>query len=439
MDNSWDAQSDWVKRVDKQLKFQRFLDPDWLAEVATTRDTELRCHRIALTYSKYAAFLDTWLFGEESYWYRQLYREREPKPAPPTNANWFHFSTWAALTVSRNIGSIAAPQRFDNWPNVLRHAIAPYVVRARGTDHQLVSQALAGAQLKIFLNTCLAFMDFCVPGRPENKTLIPDAPMRQMAFRAFQDYQKARDSTGEVRERYILLANILSTIVEQSLIDRQLAAVVAAVPNRLTEVAEGRIGQLMERLLGVQRQVTEFSVASQLAPARDVATTIWARLLTDQVFVMSLPGEMLRVGRDVPPLKRNDPFYQRSLRRPENFTADIDQNRELYSDMAFLRDLIVRFDRTIADGRGSGARDWRRYDERMNWAVTLLRSRQQDTTIFWPPYSEEDEKRIRKGRSPRRSGDAAQIVAPLNNQFVTLLGATPSDDGEDQADTGEQE
>jgi hypothetical protein len=109
-------------------------------------------------------------------------------------------------------------------------------------------------------------------------------------------------------------------VVEQRLINSHLANVIDAVPNRLTEVAEGRIGQAVERLLGVSRQVTEMTLAGRLAPVRDAGTTIWSRLLTDQVFVMSLPGEMLRVGRDVPPLKRNDPYYPRNLRDPKEFT-----------------------------------------------------------------------------------------------------------------------
>jgi hypothetical protein len=399
-----------VKHVKHHLDLDTFLEPRWLREVATTRDTELRCHRIALTYSKYAAFLDTWLNGRKCYWHGQL----TGKPADETNANWFHFSTWAALTVSRNIGSIGAPQRFDGWPNVVRQTVAPYVVRARGTNHQAVGQALATAQLKIFVNTCLAFIDFRHGTKVNPDGLKPDPKTRDAARFAFDFYQWAKDNKDDLRERYILLANILSTVVEQHLIDDQLAAVIEAVPNRLTEVTEGRLGQLMERLLGVQRQVTEFTVANRLGPARVAATTLWGRLLTDQVFVMSLPGEMLRVGRDVPPLQRNEPYYPRSLRRPAEFVGEGLEGEH----MALLRSLIVRFDRTVGDGRGSAARDWRRYDERMNWAITLLRSRQQDKTMFWPPYSEEDEQRIRNGRLPRRSGDATQLVAPLNNDLA---------------------
>jgi hypothetical protein len=241
--------------------------------------------------------------------------------------------------------------------------------------------------------------------------------MRALARRGFEFYKRAKDTEGPLRDRYVLLANILSTAVEQRLINNYLASVIDAVPNRVAEATEGRIGHVVERLLGVTRQVTELTLAGRLEPIRAAGTTIWSRLLTDQVFVMSLPGEMLRVGRDIPPLKRNDPYYPRSLRDPKEFTQGV-KSAEAAGAMALLCNLLARFDRTIGDGRGSAARDWRRYDERMNWAVTLLRSRQQDPTIFWPPYAQEDENLIHKGRLPRRSGDATQVIAPLDNVLV---------------------
>jgi hypothetical protein len=79
---------------------------------------------------------------------------------------------------------------------------------------------------------------------------------------------------------------------------------------------------------------------------------------------------------------------------------------------------VVRsFDRTRGNGAGSAAQDWRRFDDRMNWAVTLMRSRQQDPTLFWPPYSREDECRIFDGSLPFRAGDPSEleVQAPLQS------------------------
>ena len=79
---------------------------------------------------------------------------------------------------------------------MVRQTIAPYVVRAR-TDHQRVSQALAGAQLRIFVNTCLAFMEklkFCDESDVKAEGLKSDEGMLSLACRGFELYEQAHAS-----------------------------------------------------------------------------------------------------------------------------------------------------------------------------------------------------------------------------------------------------
>ena len=129
---------------------------------------------------------------------------------------------------------------------------------------------------------------------------------------------------------------------------------------------------------------------------RRAIDTVWSRLMTDQVLVMALPTETLRLGRDIPPRHRGSPYYPAALRRfPERNRASATEpdDRPPTTDERVERaildigDRVRSFDRTVRDGRGSAARDWRRWDERMNWALTLMRSRQQDETLYWRPYS----------------------------------------------------
>src|SRR6185436_2443059 len=97
----------------------------------------------------------------------------------------------------------------------------------------------------------------------------------------------------------------------------------------------------------------------------------------------------LRLGRDVPFRRHGEPFYPEQLRDftpPE--TTDGSERGEALAEIARL---VQSIDRTVGDGRGSAARDWRRWDERLNWAVTLLRSRHHDESLFWSPYSRADE------------------------------------------------
>ena len=127
---------------------------------------------------------------------------------------------------------------------------------------------------------------------------------------------------------------------------------------------------------------------------RDVVHAAWGRLLTDQLFVMALPGETLRVGRDIPPLDPLRPYYRKALRDLRNDDSIDEDDPKVKTALEDLRKLMFRFDRTTADGRGSGAQDWRSYESRMNWAITLLRSRQFDSSLSWPPFSGADARRI---------------------------------------------
>jgi hypothetical protein len=58
----------------------------------------------------------------------------------------------------------------------------------------------------------------------------------------------------------------------------------------------------------------------------------------------------------------------------------------------------------------------------MNWALTLLRSRQHDDTLFWRPYTTRDEHRILDGDLPRRSGDpgALDVQPPAGFDHIAV-------------------
>ena len=170
----------------------------------------------------------------------------------------------------------------------------------------------------------------------------------------------------------------------------------------------------MARTAPHSRPLTLFVAPSRLKPARDVTNAAWGRLLTDQVFVMALPGETLRVGRDIPPLDPRKPYYPAPLR---NLRTDEPIGKGPHRQaLEELRKLMFRFDRTIADGRGSGAQDWRHFESRMNWAITLLRSRQCDSSLYWPPFSGSDAKRIVDGELPERGGYPMEleVLPPLD-------------------------
>ena len=63
----------------------------------------------------------------------------------------------------------------------------------------------------------------------------------------------------------------------------------------------------------------------------------------------------------------------------------------------------------------------------MNWATTLIRSRMQDLTLFWPPFRNEDVERIYHGRLPKHSGNPTDfdVLGPLES-FGYLSGGRTS-------------
>lgn len=413
------------------------LNERWIREVAATADAELRAHRIALTYSRLAQHLDDLIHREESV--GNLLKSRQSVTDEGSNANWFHFATWGTLTVSQNIANDRPVQRLNSGLAMpLRRVLTPAVLNVKASGGQQVGRALAWGQLLIFVSAAVALRAFSRHIADETpidaqsfltdhrENLIEELstwdgkpafkPDRHLApiGRAFQLFERARAvADARSKARLILGANLLLTEVEQDLADPALSIVVDLVPRRLAGAVDWRLAKLAERFRGVPTHFSYLVLPFLHANERKALDAAWSRFMTDQVLVMALPTETLRLGRDIPPLHRDRPYFPPSLRDLDNTAG---------SDVALLPDLkevarhVKSLDRTVGNGRGSAARDWRRWDERMNWAVTLLRSRQQDQTLFWRPYADADAGRIVAGDLPRRAGDASalEIQPPID-------------------------
>ncbi len=198
--------------------------------------------------------------------------------------------------------------------------------------------------------------------------------------------------------------------VDQDLIDRALRIVVDQTPQRITGAVDWRLAKLVERFRGVPPQLSYVVLQSRHENERRMIDAVWSRLLTDQVLVLALPTETLRVGRDVPARHRQWPYFPPDLRDLDAATGEADA--EIKAALIDVARHVDSLDRTAGAGRGSAARDWRRWDERMNWILTLLRSRQQDDTLFWKPFSPRDSRRIVEGELPLGAGDPTGRVQP---------------------------
>jgi hypothetical protein len=436
---------------------EKFLDRCWLEGVLRTRENDLRAHKIALTYSKLAVVLDELIHRRSDSDARAtdpaLALTPDDKQQPPRtcNANWFHFATWGTLAVTRNIANERPPQRVDMLPlDSVRRWLTPVVIQARASNGQRVSRELARGQCLMFVSMCFSVAHLgrwvhangdssprefeMLDGDRTTADQILELGRRlgshgspppiterrhiQPLVTALRLYLHARRTTDPVaRARCVLGGNLLLTAIEQDLVDPAVEAVVDHIPQRLAQAAEQRMARWVERRFHVPSQITSLSLPFRFPQARAAVDTLWSRLMTDQVFVMPLPTETLRLGRDIPHAMPGTPYYPPALRRLRQVEpSDGDDPDGLVPALESVADLVEAFERSDGVGHGSAARDWRRWDERMSFATTLMRSRQADGTLYWPPYSLEDQRRIWDDQLPKRSGDpsALEVQAPLD-------------------------
>jgi hypothetical protein len=416
---------------------RRLLHAKWIERVAETPENDVRAHRIALTYHHLARYLDELLHGERSI-NQTIDKPLHERRGIVRNANWFNFATWATLTVSQNIGNQQPLQRLNSGPAMLaRRILTPAILSIKASRGQEVGRALAWGQLLIFNAACRAMMrlvdhltDPSVPlSMVEEDLLVPvqhgmDISQQRAEYARFVTplndalrylAEACRTDDPVAKARLILGANLRITQVEQDFADKAVSIVVDLVPRRLFDGVDWQFARLAERLREMPSHLSFLVLRSLHSTQRLGVDAVWSRFMTDQVLVMALPCETLRVGRDIPPLRRDRPYYPPDLTFPLDVEA-LRDGSDLGDRLVEVALLVRSLDRTVGNGRGSAARDWRRWDERLNWALTLLRTRQHDESLFWRPYSEHDEGRIVRGELPLRSGDpsALDVQPPLD-------------------------
>ena len=419
---------------------------DWIEETARTSDSSLRAHRIALTYSKLATLLDERLHGRHAV--IRCWERSETPEARYVNANWFHFALWGTLTVTQNIGSDRPPQRLNAglFPLSLRRMLTPAVAQARASNGQQLGRALAWGQRLIYVSACVGLLrmqdprvapNSVVEGGNDGLTFRDDKYGRLIeALSSWDGLPSVRvhrhvavvddafrwlrlaaggDADDEDRARLILGSTVLLTVVEQDLVNPALGIVVDLVPTRIARALERRTSRWAQRHQQIPAQLSELALSLRYPDQRRFANGLWARMMTDQVLVMALPSETLRLGRDIPRLRQGTAYYPPELDNLGPYDAP-PEAQPVKQAVAEVSRLVASLDRTAGAGRGSAARDWRRWDERMNWGVTLFRSRQHDRTLFWPPYSHDDQCRIVNGQLPVRPADPSSldVIAPLD-------------------------
>ena len=110
---------------------------------------------------------------------------------------------------------------------------------------------------------------------------------------------------------------------------------------------------------------------------------VWRHVATELLMQLATPSGDFDLGKDVP-APPGGPLF------PEDLGAI--RGPELVA-------LLAEYDRTGGTGIGSGAEDWAKLPQRMNYILNLFRSRQQDGALLSPAVH-----RLPSGRRCRKDG-----------------------------------
>lgn len=305
----------------------------------------------------------------------------------PKNLNWSSFACWASLTAGISIRNRELPQLLITTFHK-EHRIAGWTLRLLGRFGNLsepvlevargvlaeVSAEVAAGNLKVFHELAPLFAKF-VDLSNQDGALSPAALVDRLELRAgsveqggqdllrkaFTSYAKTRAETDRKKQaQLVLFGNCLIGLHEQTRLQEHIQGALEAPIDKL----------LFDRL----RPATETPVVGRwlTVPINLFSAHVkrdWDKILTRYAMNLSLPnGQEISLHNDVPS-------------RAQVFPDDL---RNL--DDADLVELLGRFDPHLDTLILSGANNWADLNDRMGFIVDLFRSRQQDLTLFGPPF-----------------------------------------------------
>ena len=106
-------------------------------------------------------------------------------------------------------------------------------------------------------------------------------------------------------------ANLRLAAIEQVILDEAITMVIDHVPQNAADEVEGRVATFAERSLRVPRRIAQITTSRRLAGMTTLAREVWARVMTDQVMVLALPSETLRLVATSRRATGNDPSTAR--------------------------------------------------------------------------------------------------------------------------------
>jgi len=334
-------------------------DPQEVQRIAALTDPVIRNLQITECYSRLAAAV-----VELSY----------------ACSNWCTFATWASRQAGRTIrgedlidrlerelgrgAELAHPIR-SFWRALLRRGLlrpATPLGRLMARLHtpfdafELASDAVARGNLKVFAEIAYEFARYLhaddfeafLAGLREGEPPGGQRYLRQ----AFMRYEQQRSvvTDQKTRAELIVLANLEIGLHEQTRLQPE-------------------IREAMDAALAPERHLPAWPLQRKLSQ-------LSRQLITDALMVLSLPGVVLWLGRNL-----------------EAAGADEIVNED-------LRELMARYEPVPPALDDCGAEDWSVLAQRMHYLVHLFRAYHEDATLASPPFTPAQVERFRAGVVP---------------------------------------
>jgi hypothetical protein len=325
------------------------------------------------------------------------------------DATWCAFAVWASKTAGATIRGEVLPTRvkalmvgngaIESLLGRFNHGIEAWALQRLSHEHIAqaidsvtadVSKHVADGNVLVFAELAPLFTtlrDACraSAGTPEqlSRSMAPalssfsESDDASAVAAAFSAYGEARFSPAG-RPPLVLQANTLAVAHEQRRLQPAISgALNAPITDTLRRVIEADVVGHVP--VAEARRVLD-GLVDDVCKVLDAT---WDTVLTEVIMQLVTATERFDLRRDVPPLAEG------------MFPPDL-------LDIAgtAAASAVSQWDRSRGRGAPSGARDWAVLEERMNFIVNLFRSRQQDPSLFNPPFSKTQLDVLAQGQVP---------------------------------------
>jgi hypothetical protein len=222
---------------------------------------------------------------------------------------------------------------------------------------------------------------FCAALRPGEP---PDG--QRLLAEAFKAYGEARfQSDGKEKVELMLLANLRAGFHEQVRLQPEIAAALNASLEKPEDLKRKLLRLLLPDFWIPARdpltRLLEHDLPLDVVVDRLVRETngLIRQVITAHLMTLHLPGEVLRLGRD---LQTTFPKTLEQIRNPN------------------LRQMLAQTDPTPDSLKESGTEDWADFKDRMHFITDFFRAYQERQSLFQAPFTAQQVAVLKSGRRP---------------------------------------